>query len=117
MRRRSSSSGRKGDCNAILPTLPGASVDLVVTDPPYLLRYRDRSGRTIAGDDDSATVLASFPELYRVLKPNSFCVSIYGWNTVDLFISAWKKRRLCACRACRLAQGLRLARWLSERLP
>jgi DNA modification methylase len=32
--------------------LPTESVDLVVTDPPYFVRYRDRMGRTIANDAD-----------------------------------------------------------------
>jgi hypothetical protein len=57
----------------------GESVDLVVTDPPYLVNYRDRSGRTIKNDNGGAGVLA---DAYRVLKPNSFCVCFYGWNRV-----------------------------------
>jgi site-specific DNA-methyltransferase (adenine-specific) len=36
-------------------------------------------------------VLAAFPELHRVLKPHSFCVSFYGWSMIDLFMSAWKE--------------------------
>ena len=81
----------QGDCTAILQTLPGESVDLAVTDPPYLVGYRDRTGRRIAGDNDPDMVLASFPELYRVLKPDSFCISFYGWNMIDLFLTAWKQ--------------------------
>lgn len=30
----------QGDCLAVLPTLPAASFDAVVTDPPYLLNFR-----------------------------------------------------------------------------
>jgi hypothetical protein len=37
-----------GDCLAVLPTLPAASVDAVVTDPPYELAFMgkrwDQSG-------------------------------------------------------------------------
>ena len=29
-----------GDCLAVLPNLPSRSVDFVLTDPPYLSRYR-----------------------------------------------------------------------------
>lgn len=29
-------------------------------------------------------------EVYRVLKPNTFCVSFYGWNSVAAFFAAWK---------------------------
>lgn len=39
-----------GDCTRILPELPEASIDFVLTDPPYLVGYRDRQGRSIAGD-------------------------------------------------------------------
>ena len=80
----------EGDCNEILRSIPAASVDLIVTDPPYLVNYRDRSGRTIANDDCPDAVMASIPELYRVLKPDSFCISFYGWNAIDLFMTEWK---------------------------
>ena len=35
-----------GDCVRILPELPEGSIDFVLTDPPYLVRYRDRQGRS-----------------------------------------------------------------------
>jgi DNA modification methylase len=35
------------DCLAALPHLPSESVDFVLTDPPYVNRYRSRDGRTI----------------------------------------------------------------------
>ena len=44
----------QGDCVQILKALPSASVDLVVTDPPYLVNYRDRSGQTIKNDNGSS---------------------------------------------------------------
>jgi DNA modification methylase len=31
-------------------TFNAGSVDFILTDPPYLVNYRDRSGRSIAGD-------------------------------------------------------------------
>jgi DNA modification methylase len=81
----------QGDCVQVLKSLPSTSIDLVVTDPPYLVNYRDRSGRTIKNDTRNAGVLAAFSDAYRVLKPNSFCVSFYGWNRVDEFFSAWRR--------------------------
>src|SRR5262249_18097265 len=78
----------QGDCNAILETLPRESVDFVLTDPPYGVRYRDRSGRTVANDDSLAPVLQAFRALYRVLKPDRFCVSFYGWNRVGEVLRA-----------------------------
>jgi DNA modification methylase len=79
-----------GDCVQVLRNLPSESVDAVVTDPPYFVRYKDRSGREIANDIDPATVLGSFADIYRVLKPNSFCVCFYGWNSADAFLHAWR---------------------------
>lgn len=80
----------QGDCTAVLKTLPGGSVDFVLTDPPYFVRYRDRAGRTIRNDRYPGQILDAFNDVYRVLKPNSLCVSFYGWNRVDSFFSAWK---------------------------
>lgn len=79
-----------GDCTAILATLPSGSVDLVVTDPPYICGYRDRSGRTVANDDHAAWLAPAFREIHRVMKPDSFCVSFYGWPDIDRFMIAWK---------------------------
>jgi len=80
----------QGDWAAVLKTLPGESVDFVLTDPPYFVRYKDRSGRTIRNDRYPGQILDAFNDVYRVLKPNSLCVSFYGWNRVDSFFSAWK---------------------------
>ena len=50
----------QGDCTRVLQRLPGECVDLIVTDPPYGVRYRDRLGRTIANDDDPIRILGAF---------------------------------------------------------
>jgi adenine-specific DNA-methyltransferase len=80
-----------GDCTKVLQTVPSNSVDLVVTDPPYFVRYCDRFGRTIANDSDPESVLGAFVDLYRVLRPNTFCVSFYGWSRVAAFFRAWSE--------------------------
>jgi site-specific DNA-methyltransferase (adenine-specific) len=80
----------QGDCTQVLPQLPAESIDLVVTDPPYGVRYVDRRGRKVANDDDLTPVLAAFGDVYRVLKQNTFCISFYGWNHVDQFFRAWR---------------------------
>jgi len=80
-----------GDCNAVLQTLPSESADFVLTDPPYFVRYKDRSGRSIANDDDPQSVLRAFDEIYRILKPDTFCISFYGWTAVAAFFEAWRR--------------------------
>jgi len=78
------------DCVLELGDLPDASVDFVLTDPPYLVRYRDREGRRITNDGHDGWLMPSFHEIFRVLKPNSFCVSFYGWGKAEVFLHAWK---------------------------
>lgn len=79
-----------GDCRAVLPTLPAESVDFCLTDPPYLVNFRDRSGRSLAGDRVGDWLDSAFAEVYRLLKPHTVCVSFYGWTKVDEFVAAWR---------------------------
>ena len=80
-----------GDCIDVMRSMPWACVDFILTDPPYLVNYRDRSGRRVANDDNEAWLKPAFRQMYRVLRPNSLCVSFYGWNKVDLFMAAWRE--------------------------
>lgn len=79
-----------GDCIEVMQRMGSASVDFILTDPPYLVRYRSRDGQTILNDGNSAWLEPAFAEMYRVLKPDSFCLSFYGWNVADKFIGAWR---------------------------
>lgn len=78
-----------GDCTHILPHLPASSIDFVLTDPPYVRRYRERSGRTIP-NANFTWLKPAFAELYRVLKPDSFCVCFYGWAHIDKYAAAFR---------------------------
>ncbi len=82
------------DCRAVLPTLPAESVDLVLTDPPFLVGYvgrYDGKREPIEGDRDPSWLRPVVFELFRVLKPDSFMVSFYGWPHVQLFAAAWQE--------------------------
>jgi site-specific DNA-methyltransferase (adenine-specific) len=79
-----------GDCIEVMERMSANSVDFVLTDPPYLVNYRDRSGRSIANDRNDDWLIPAFAQMYRVLKPDSLCVSFCGWMTTDLFMNAWK---------------------------
>lgn len=81
---------RHGDCVRLMRRMPAASVDFILTDPPYLCRYRDRSGRTVRNDDNARWLAPAFAEMHRLLKPDSLCVSFYGWHQVDTFMAAWR---------------------------
>lgn len=80
----------QGDCLQIMPKLPTESVDLVLTDPPYVCRYRDRAGRTVANDDNTEWLKPAYAEMYRLLKPGSLCITFYGWVHTDAFFAAWR---------------------------
>lgn len=81
-----------GDCIEVMKNMPAESVDLVVTDPPYLVGYHSRDGRTIKGDGCRETLWLrpAFAEVYRVMKPDSFCVSFYGFTQAEKFFETWK---------------------------
>jgi site-specific DNA-methyltransferase (adenine-specific) len=71
-----------GDCLTVLQGMPEASVDCVVTSPPYNL------GKPYSAYDDDMPEPAYLPamgdvakELRRVMKPESHVFLNMGWNT------------------------------------
>ena len=78
------------DCIKALPMLPDRSVDFILTDPPYIMNYRSRDGRKVANDDNDRWLKPAFAEMYRVLAPDCFCVSFYGWPMADRFMQAYR---------------------------
>jgi site-specific DNA-methyltransferase (adenine-specific) len=82
-----------GDCLTILSTLQAASVDVVVTSPPYNLDLRYSSYEDRRGEDDYLTWMVSVAEaLRRVMKPDaSFFLNISGspgrpWLPFELIV-------------------------------
>jgi site-specific DNA-methyltransferase (adenine-specific) len=78
------------DCLQLLPQLPAESVHFILTDPPYITRYKARDGRTVPNDDNAAWLKPAFAEMYRLLAQDSFCVSFYGWPQADRFMRAYR---------------------------
>ena len=79
-----------GDCIEVMKEMPSSSIDLIATDPPYLVRYTSRDGRSIANDATGEWLTPAFAQMYRVLKSDHFLLCFYGWNKVDHFFAAWK---------------------------
>jgi DNA modification methylase len=71
----------QGDCVQAMTSLRPESVDLIVTDPPYLCRFKNRRGQTIQNDDRGDWVLPAYVNMYRALKPDSVCVTFCGWRS------------------------------------
>ena len=82
------------NCIDALAKLSAGTVDLVATDPPYVCRFRDRAGRTIANDDRADWILPAFDQISRVMRHDSLCVSFYGWTAIAEFMDAWKRTGL-----------------------
>lgn len=70
-----------GDCLDVLRRLPEASVDAVVTDPPYLLGFMGREWDTKAGHEHLDWHRAWCDEAFRVLKPGGHLLAFGGTRT------------------------------------
>ncbi len=79
-----------GECIEVMRRMPEESVDFILTDPPYLVNYRDRTGRTLQNDCDADWLKPAMREAYRVLKQNRLMVCFYGWPRADHFLDAWR---------------------------
>jgi site-specific DNA-methyltransferase (adenine-specific) len=80
----------RGDCIQVMRGIPANSVDFILTDPPYLVNYRDREGRTIQNDVKADWLNPAMLEACRVLKQDRLMLCFYGWTKVDEFFAAWK---------------------------
>jgi adenine-specific DNA-methyltransferase len=79
-----------GDCVEVMRRMQPASIDFVITDPPYITRYCARDGRRVVNDDNARWLKPAFAQMHRLLKSAAFCISFYGWNKADLFNDAWR---------------------------
>jgi len=84
-----------GDALTVLRKLPSNSVDLIITDPPYLINYKTNRrldkdsylSKPIANDQASfkRKMLFILKELHRVLKDNSAIYIYTSWKTIDVW--------------------------------
>ncbi len=79
-----------GDCIDVMKQMPANSADFILTDPPYLVNYRDRDGRTIQNDSDDRWLKPAMAQAYRVLKQDRVAIMFYGWTKIDAFFEAWR---------------------------
>ena len=79
-----------GDCIAGMKEIPDESIDLIVTDPPYLIGYsrhvkNHRFSNKIKNDDNPELVSEYIKECYRIMKDNTACYMFTNYKTVDWF--------------------------------
>ena len=73
--------------------LPDESIDLIVTDPPYLISYKTNHRKNkshefcsvIKNDNNEQLIKDYIKECYRVLKDNSAMYMFCSWKTDSFF--------------------------------
>ena len=85
-----------GDCLEVLKNIPDNSVDMVLTDPPYGIKYtsnmRTKSQKfdRLLNDENDLRLLA-YGEFARILKNNSVCVVFASWKNMTVDITELQK--------------------------
>lgn len=82
-----------GDCLEIMKSIPSGSIDLVLTDPPYLINYKTNHRKNknhdfctaIENDSNEQLIKDYILECYRILKPNTAMYMFCNCNRVDFF--------------------------------
>jgi site-specific DNA-methyltransferase (adenine-specific) len=75
----------QGDCLELMKDIPDGSVDMILTDPPYGIKYRSNKRIkqfAVLENDDNNMRLLTYPEFFRILKMNSVCVVFASWKNV-----------------------------------
>lgn len=87
------------DCLIGMQSVPSASVDLIVTDPPYLISYKTgrRTGNdhrfsdVILNDNNQELITNYIKECHRILKDDSAMYLFCSSHKVDFFKSELEK--------------------------
>jgi site-specific DNA-methyltransferase (adenine-specific) len=74
----------EGDCRVVMATLDAESIDAIVTDPPYELRFMGRGwdGTGVAYDPET------WKQALRVAKPGAFLLAFGGTRTFHRMVVA-----------------------------
>ena len=73
------------DCVEGMKHLPDCSIDLIVTDPPYGIKYQSKSRYktekfSMLKNDDNDLRFIAYLEMFRVLKENACCIVFASWK-------------------------------------
>ena len=88
------------DCLEGMKKIKDNSIDLIVTDPPYLVNYKTnrrknkehRFTKTILNDNNEQIIIDYINECYRVLKNNSAMYMFCSSDKVDFFKQELEKK-------------------------
>lgn len=81
------------DCLNIMKQIENEYVDLIVTDPPYLIKYKTNRRKNkdhdfcseILNDDNEQLIIDYIRECYRILKNNTAMYMFCNCDKVDFF--------------------------------
>ena len=87
------------DCLEGMKDIPDSSIDLIVTDPPYLINYKSkgrkgkehRFNNVILNDDNEYLIKGYIKECYRILKDDTAMYMFCSAAKVDFFKTELEK--------------------------
>jgi site-specific DNA-methyltransferase (adenine-specific) len=84
---------RQGDCLKVMKTINDGTIDLIVTDPPYLINYKTNRRKdkehdfcsVIKNDNNPKLISDYIKECYRIMKDNTAMYMFCNCDKVDYF--------------------------------
>ena len=87
-----------GDCLEVMRDISDKSIDLIVTDPPYLMNYQSNRRKKenrfdkIKNDKDNYLLIQNyFKECYRITNDNTAIYWFCSWHNIDFFKQEFEK--------------------------
>ena len=88
----------QGDCLEIMGGIKDKSVDLIVTDPPYLMDYQSNRRKKedrfdkIKNDKGNYMLIQYYlEECHRIMKDNTAIYCFCSWHNIDFFKNEFEK--------------------------
>ena len=88
----------QGDCLDVMNDIKDESVDLIVTDPPYLMDYQSNRRKKedrfdkIKNDKGNYTLIQEYlKECHRIMKDNTAIYCFCSWHNIDFFKREFEK--------------------------
>ena len=88
----------QGDCLEVMGGIKDKSVDLIVTDPPYLMDYQSNRRKKedrfdkIKNDKGNYMLIQDYlEECHRIMKDNTAIYCFCSWHNIDFFKNEFEK--------------------------
>ena len=88
----------QGDCLEVMSGIKDKSVDLIVTDPPYLMNYQSNRRKKedrfdkIKNDKGNYMLIQDYlEECHRIMKDNTAIYCFCSWHNIDFFKNEFEK--------------------------